>query len=65
MIFIIEHALTEQVLDQRALLVSNDALFGASYKLASTCFAPVILLAAMNMAVLLELYRSTTLGTRP
>jgi hypothetical protein len=43
------------VCHQRALFVSNDALFSAGHKLASACFALVILLAAVNMAVFLEL----------
>ena len=47
------------MLNQHTLLASNDALFGAGYKLASACFALVVLLAAMYMAVFLELYRST------
>jgi hypothetical protein len=47
------------MLNQHALLASNDALFGAGHKLASACFALVVLLAAMYMAVFLELYRST------
>ena len=49
-------ALTQQVLDQRALLMQNAAVSGVGYKLASACLALMILFTAVNMAVLLELY---------
>ena len=46
-------------LNQRALFVSNNAVFSAGHTLATAGFTLVILLTAVNMAVFLELYRST------
>jgi hypothetical protein len=51
--------LAQQVLNQCVLLGRNDAVFGAGHKLASACRALMILFAAVNMAVFLELCRST------
>jgi hypothetical protein len=52
-------ALTQQVFNQHALLVRNGAPFGASHKLAPACRALMMLFAAVDMAVVLELWRST------
>jgi hypothetical protein len=52
-------ALAQQVFNQRALLVSNNALFVAGHKLASAYPASMILFAAVTMTVSLELCRST------
>jgi hypothetical protein len=53
------NALAQQMLNQRALLVSNEALFGVGHKLASTGLALMILFAGVNMAIFLELCRPT------
>jgi hypothetical protein len=52
-------ALVQQVLDHCALLVSHNVVFGAGHKLASAGLALMMLFAAVNMAVFLELWRAT------
>ena len=52
-------ALAQQVLNQRALLVRNNVVFGAGHKLASTRFALMILFAGARMAIFLVLVRLT------
>src|SRR4029453_19139748 len=52
-------ALAQQVFNQRALLVRNDVVVRAGHKLASTCFALMILFAGVRMAILLVLVRLT------
>ena len=53
------HALMQQVLHQRALLIRDDALIGTDNQLASACLALLILLVAVTPAVCLEWRRST------
>jgi hypothetical protein len=53
------NALAQQMLNERALLVRNEVLFGVGHKLASACLALMILFAAVNMAVFLELAQPT------
>jgi hypothetical protein len=45
--------------NQRALLVTNDAIFSNGHQLASARFALIILFAIVDMAALLALYRPT------
>jgi hypothetical protein len=52
-------ALAQQVFHQRALLISNDVVFRAGHKLASTRFALMILFAGASMAILLIVVRLT------
>jgi hypothetical protein len=52
-------ALAQQVFNQRALLIRNDMAFGAGHKLASTCFALMILFASASMAIFLVSVRLT------
>jgi hypothetical protein len=52
-------ALAQQLLNHPALLVRDDVVFGASHKLASAYLALMMLFTPVNMAVFLELWRST------
>jgi hypothetical protein len=55
-------ALAQQVCNQRALLVRNDVVVKAGHKLASTCFAVMILFAGVRMAIPLVSGRLTLWG---
>jgi hypothetical protein len=48
-------ALTQQVFNQRALLLSNDVVFWAGHKLAPTRFALMMLFAGASMAIILSI----------
>jgi hypothetical protein len=50
-------ALTQQVFNQRALLLSNDVVFWAGHKLAPTRFALMMLFAGASMAIFLVVVR--------
>jgi hypothetical protein len=52
-------ALTQQVFNQRALLLSNDVVFRAGHKLAPTRFALMIRFAGASMAIFLVVIRLT------
>jgi hypothetical protein len=60
LIFTWGNVLTQQVLNQRALVVRDGVGFDAGYQLASACLALIMLLTAVNMAVFLKLWRSTS-----
>jgi hypothetical protein len=49
----------QQVHNQRTPFIGNEMRFGTGHTLASTGFALMMLLPTVNMAVLLERYRST------
>jgi hypothetical protein len=50
-------ALTQQVFNQRALLLSNDVVFGAGHKLAPTRFALMMLFTGASMDIFLVVVR--------
>jgi hypothetical protein len=52
-------ALAQQVFNQRALLVRNEAAFGAGHELAATRVALMILFASASMAIFLVSVRLT------